>query len=386
MIERLPRLWRNAALLLLAALVLWFCWTIRAVINPLLIGYLCAYILHPAVQKLEDRGFSRRSAVLLIFLGGFLLAAGIGFGLFIQSKKLVQEVVTNEAVREKISTQFEEVRAGLDERFPGLIPSREEIPDLGEAMVWLREFVVSHQDTAQRAKEVTVVAAGGAFDLIGDVLGTLVAIGGLFLLVPLYTYYMLFEIGRVNAWFKKYIPRMERERVTRVASQIGAVLSNFFRGRLVVCLLKGGIIALGLFATGVPYAFLFGMLGGFLSLIPFVGPFIAFLGAFLVGVIDHGVVGSLVRSGAVFGVAEVLEGYVFIPKIMGDSLGLHEVVVLFALIAGGAALGMFGILISLPLTATIVILFRELVVPALTAWVEEDRSLPPSPPSLPFPP
>jgi putative permease len=221
------------------------------------------------------------------------------------------------------------------------------------------------------------VAAGGAFGLISDVLGTLVAIGGLFVLVPLYTYYMLFEIGRVNAWIKTYIPRIERDRMTRVATQIGAVLSNFFRGRLVVCLLKGGVIAIGLFAAGVPYAFLFGMLGGFLSIIPFVGPFVAFLGAFLVGVIDHGVVSSLVRTGVVFGLAEVLEGYVFIPKIMGDSLGLHEVVVLFALIAGGAALGMFGILISLPLTATIVILFREFVVPALTEWVEEERTLPP---------
>mgnify|MGYP001385525599 CR=1 FL=1 len=105
----------------------------------------------------------------------------------------------------------------------------------------------------------------------------------------------------------------------------------------------------------------------------------AFLGAFLVGVIDDGVVGSLVRTGAVFGVAEVLEGYVFIPKIMGDSLGLHEVVVLFALIAGGASLGMFGILISLPLAATIAILFREFVVPALSAWVEEEGA--PRPPS-----
>src|SRR5688572_15056951 len=182
MIERLPRVWRNTALLLLGALVLWFCWSIRAVINPLLIGYLCAYILHPAVQKLEDRGFSRRSAVLLIFLGGFVLAAGIGFGTFIQTKKLVQEVVTDEGVREKISTQFEEVRAGLEQRFPGLIPSQEEIPDPAEALVWLREFVASHQDTAQRAGEATVVAAGGAFGLLGDVLGTLVAIGGLFLL------------------------------------------------------------------------------------------------------------------------------------------------------------------------------------------------------------
>jgi predicted PurR-regulated permease PerM len=381
MIERLPRHWRNVALLVLALLVLWFCWSIRTVINPLLLGYLFAYILHPAVRRLEQRGFSRRNAVLLIFLAGFLVAGTITVGIGLQTKNLVRDVVTDEGVRQQISTQFEELRARLDRQFPDLIPDAREMPDLAGAIEWVRNYMGRHEDAAQRAGAVTVVGAKGIFELFGDLFRTLIGIGGLFLLVPLYTYYMLFELGRVNAWVQKYIPRMERERMTRVASQIGAVLSSFFRGRLVVCLLKGIVIAIGLFIADVPYAFLFGMVGGFLSIIPFVGPMIAFAGAFMVGVIDHGVVNSAVRTGIVFGLAEILEGYVFIPKIMGDSLGLHEVVVLFALIAGGASLGMFGILISLPLAATIAILFREFVVPALTAWVEEER--PPAPPPTP---
>jgi len=376
MIERLPRHWRNGALLLLAVLVLWFCWSIRSVINPLLLGYLFAYILHPAVRKLEERGFSRRASVLLIFFGGFLLAGVILFGIGIQTKNLVRDVVTDEGVRQKIAAQFEDLRQRLDQRFPDLIPDKEEMPNLQGAVEWIRNYMGEHEDAAQTAGAVTVVSAKGVFGLIGDLLKTLIGIGGLFLLVPLYTYYMLFELGRLHAWIRKYIPRMERERMTRVATLIGAVLSAFFRGRLVVCLFKGIVIATGLFLAGVPYAFLFGMLGGFLSIVPFVGPMIAFVGAFLVGVIDHGVVGSAWRTGVVFGTAEILEGYVFIPKVMGDSLGLNEVVVLFALIAGGASLGMFGILISLPLAATIAILFREFVVPALTAWVEEERPPP----------
>jgi predicted PurR-regulated permease PerM len=385
MIERLPRHWRNVALLVLALLVLWFCWSIRTVINPLLLGYLFAYILHPAVRKLEGRGFSRRTAVLLIFLAGFLAAGVITFGIGIQTKNLVRDVVTDEGVREKISTQFEELRARLDQRFPELIPEKDEMPDMKGIFEWVRDYFDSHREAAQQAGAATVVGAKSVFELAGDLFHVLLGIGGLFLLVPLYTYYMLFELGRVHAWVQKYIPRMERERMTRVASQIGDVLSSFFRGRLVVCLLKGVVVAIGLFAVGVPYAFLFGMLGGFLSIIPFVGPMIAFAGAFLVGVIDHGVVGSAWRTGVVFGVAEILEGYVFIPRIMGESLGLHEVVVLFALIAGGASLGMFGVLISLPMAATIAILFREFVVPALTAWVEEERSPPAAPPNPPAP-
>jgi len=373
MIERLPRAWRNAALVVLAVLVLWFCWSIRSVINPLLLGYLFAYILHPAVDRLERRGLSRRKSVIVIFATGFLLATGITIGLVLQTKALVTDVITDEEMHARIEQRFDTFWAAQEERYEWF-PSRDGLPNPGETIEWLRGFVEEHQEAAKTAGAKTVEAAGGIAGVIGDFLGALIAIGGLFVLVPLYTYYLLFEIGCVNAWFQGYIPKGERERVTRVAGQIGEVLSNFFRGRLLVCLLKGVVISAGLFVTGVDYAFLFGMLGGFLSIIPFVGPMIAFLGALMIGTVEHGVIGALLRTGAVFGVAEVLEGYVFIPRIMGESLGLHEVVVLFALLAGGAAFGMFGVLISLPVAAVIVILFREFVVPALQAWVEEDQA------------
>ena len=79
----------------------------------------------------------------------------------------------------------------------------------------------------------------------------------------------------------------------------------------------------------------------------------------------------MIRTGIVFGVAEVIEGYVLIPYVLGDSLGLHPVVVLFAILAGAASLGMFGVLISLPMAAVVVILFKEFVTPALQAVAEE---------------
>jgi predicted PurR-regulated permease PerM len=74
---------------------------------------------------------------------------------------------------------------------------------------------------------------------------------------------------------------------------------------------------------------------------------------------------ALWRTGLIYLLAEVFEGYVLMPKILGDSLGLHPVVVLASLMIGGAALGMFGILLALPLAATVIILTRELVLPAL---------------------
>ena len=379
MLERLPRGWRNTSLVVLGLLILGFAWSIRSVVNPLLLGYLGAYILHPAVERLERRGFSRRSSVLMIFLSAFAVSAAIALAIGLQLRNLVRDVVQNEEMRTKFGAKFEELRNWLKE----YLPEGYEVPDPAEMWAQVQAFLSEHTSAVGKAGAATVEAAGGLFDIVGNVIGGIVALGGLFVLVPLYTYYMLFEISRVNAWFRGYIPKGEQERFTRVAGQIGSVLANFFRGRLLVCLLKGVLITLGLLIVQVPYPILFGMLGGFLSVIPFVGPTAAFLGAFVVAITqgDMGLWGAVIRTGLVFGVAEVLEGYVLIPKIMGDSLGLHDVVVLFALLAGGAALGMFGVLIALPLTATIVILFREFVVPALKDWIDED-----DPESKPRPP
>ena len=73
MIERLSRTRRNLALAVLGGLVLWFAWTIRSVLNPVILGYLCAFILHPFVLRIEQLGFSRRTAVNLTFALGALL-------------------------------------------------------------------------------------------------------------------------------------------------------------------------------------------------------------------------------------------------------------------------------------------------------------------------
>jgi len=154
--------------------------------------------------------------------------------------------------------------------------------------------------------------------------------------------------------------------------QIGEVLANFFRGRLLVCLVKGVFLTIGLFVVGVDYALLIGMGTGFLTLIPFIGSAVGLALALLVAMIEHSVVSSLVRVGIVFTLREALENYVLLPKILGDSLGLHTIVVLFSLMAGAASMGMFGLIIALPLTATIVILGREFVLPVLAQLADDD--------------
>ena len=400
MIERLSRGKRNLALALLLGLLAWFAWTIRSVLNPVLLGYLCAFILHPFVLRIEQLGFSRRTAVNLAFVGGFLVANVVLLVLVLQVRSLSLEIYrsakdarvaaqvepfdTGETgepaeaaggqeasgkhdLAQRMKLRYDDFRATLAEW--GI----EGMPEM--TLAGLRELA---DDLLGRygedARRVGLDQAGRGAGFLVRFLGRVMGLAGMFLLVPLYAYYFLFVQKDLHAFVVRHLPKRDRERLSRVAGEIGQVIASFFRGRLGVCFLKGLILSGGLWIAGIDYPLLFGMLSGFLSVIPFFGPFVGFLLAFLVGIPDHGVVQALVRTGIVFGVGEMIEGYVLVPKVLGDSLGLHPLVVFVALLAGGAALGMLGVLIALPLTAALVILVKEFVLPALRDFADEDAA------------
>jgi predicted PurR-regulated permease PerM len=378
MLERLPRGVRNLVLLGLAGLAAWFAWTVRSVLNPLLVGYLLAFILLPLVVRLERRGLSRRSSVNLIFVAGLLLATLVLAGLAWQMQSLALDVYASAKqaataapgeglpLTAKLQHRADELAATLNSW--GLTVDPIAVPDLEGLRELARRLLEEYGGQAGRA---SLSWAGRALSLLARFLGGVVNTLGLLFLVPLYTFYFLFVIADLHAGVQRYFPRRERVRLTRVFERIGEVIASFFRGRLTVAFAKGLFLALGLTALGMPYGFLFGMLSGALSIIPFVGAFAGFVLALVAGVLEYPVLGAAWRAGLVFGAGELLEGYVLIPRILGDKLGLHPLVVFFALLAGGAALGMLGLLTALPLTATLVILFQEFVAPALRQFADE---------------
>lgn len=368
MLERLPRNKRNIVLIVLAIFALWFLWIIRAVVNPLLLGYLLAFILHPAVQRVRSLGLSHRAAVGTIFVLGFLATAGTAFGVVWQLRQLSNEIADDPQLRAQLEERVSQARTSLNEWLgPEFVPEL----DVGSLVEAVRSFLHREGEGVGEASKASLKAAGAALGVVGGWLGAIVGLIGALILIPIYTYFLLFELERIHTTARSFLPPRDRERLTRVATQIGGVISNFFRGRLGVCVLKGLFLTIALLVAGVPYAFLFGMASGLLSLIPFAGPFLGFLGALLVATLEHGFGSGLARTLIVFGLGEVLEGYVLIPKILGDSLGLHPVVVLFVILAGGAALGMLGVLIALPVAASLLIIFRELVLPALQKSLNE---------------
>jgi len=379
------------------------------VLNPLILAYLLAFVLHPLVLTLERRGWKRRKAVNLIFTAFALLMTLLAFGVFLQARGLARELSVEDGLQSKVRARVdralvqykdeigwlirllperartaEPVPAPADGEPPATEPvaaegSAEPAPELHSEDLtrligeWWNSYFTAEQKS--EAGRLGLRAAGGALWFLQRVFGSVLAFLSLTILLPIYTYFLLFELERIHGFVARYLPRRDRARLVGIGRQIGEVLSNFFRGRLLVALLKGAFYSLALWLAGIDFALLLGMGTGLFSLIPFIGSFAGFVVAMMIAMIEYEVGEALLRCGIVFLVAEGLENYVLIPKILGDSLGLHVVVVIFAILAGGASLGMFGLLIALPLTATLVILAREFLLPVLADLADrEDKS------------
>lgn len=420
MLERLDKGKRNIGLAAVAFLLLWGGWTVRSVLNPLILGYLFAYILRPSVKGLENRGLGRREAVNVIFtafaavmtvtvLGvafqaqqateRLMAASRSGHDPFAVAEARIDEVL--EGASEWLQDMFgeDEPRHGATDLggapprlFADLPPELEplavgEAPESSEIGAegptlrkllrsWSAEFTAKVGDGGSSALVFWLLA------LLSNLFGGALSIFAFLTLLPVYTYFLLFELERIHGFVHDHLPKRERERISRVAMATGSVLANFFRGRLLICFLKGAVITVGLMLAGVPHPFLLGMLSGFMALIPFAGPFLSFLLAYFVGLQRMEPLEAALWIAPVYVFAEAFEGYVLIPKILGDSLGLHPVVILLAVFVGGSALGLFGFLIAVPLAATLIILFREFVMPALEEFAEEDSHVDPDPPEL----
>ena len=397
MIDRLTPTARNIALVALFLLLGWFFWSVRVVLNPLILGYLLAFVVHPLVLALERRGWKRRSAVNLIFSAVALGVTLVALGVFFQARNFAREIIADDGlgatVRLRVDQALEEYKDQISWALTMLPQDKRPLDGSGEHAVappaedakprelhsedltrllsdWWRSWLT--EERVEQAGEVGMAAAGSAVAFLQRVFGSFFAFFGLMILLPIYTYFLLFELERIHSFVTRYLPQRERARLVKIGTQVGEVLANFFRGRLLVCVAKGLFLTIGLWIAGVDYALLLGMGTGFLSLIPFVGSFIGFVFALLVGMLEHSLGGALLRVGTVFIAAEGFENYFLIPKILGDSLGLHPVVVIFAIMAGGASLGMFGLLIALPLTASLVILGRELLLPVLADLADRD--------------
>ena len=187
----------------------------------------------------------------------------------------------------------------------------------------------------------------------------LVSVLSLVVVTPVVTFYLLYDWERMVTAIDSWLPMAQREIIRDLAREMDRVIAGFVRGQAGLCLILASYYAVMLVLLGLNFGLLIGFMAGLLSFIPYVGSLTGLLTATGVAIVQfwpnwHWIAGVLV----VFGVGQIIEGYVLAPNLVGYRIGLHPVWLIFALFAFGYLFGFVGLFLAVPAAAAIGVLSR----------------------------
>ncbi len=318
-----------------------FLYLFSEVLLPFVAGMVLAYFLDPVADRLQALGLSRTLATVIIVVGFVLF--------FLVALMIVVPV---------LASQLADFMARMPEylgRLQHLITSFN--PD------WLeRRFGVKPDDLREGMNSLLSSGVGfitAVFQSLWSSGVALFSFAGLFVVTPVVAFYMLLDWDRMVAVVDSWIPRDHVQTVRQIASDINDATAGFVRGQGTLCLVLGVIYAAGLTAVGLNFGILIGLFAGFISFIPYVGSLVGLLLSVGVAFVQFWPEWQWVAVvAAVFFVGQFLEGNILQPRLVGKSVGLHPVWLMFALFAFGALFGFVGLLIAVPAAAAIAVLVR----------------------------
>jgi predicted PurR-regulated permease PerM len=332
-----------------AAVVLPVLRALLDILTPAFVAFGLAYLLDPLVDRIEERGRTRNFGVAMVVGGGLLIATVLVLLIVPTVIDQIQNLGAKVAVlADRASERVRDVETLESVLGP---EAEERVRELTERA---RDALTS-VDWQAIALPVTrwigSLAASGYHVAVG-LLGLL--------LIPILTVYLLKDIDRLREWLVGLVPPRVREDLLSPLREVDAALSKFVRGQLMVAACLAALYSIGLVATGTPLGLTLGLFAGAVSFIPYLGLILGLVPALVLNFVEHGSLPLLLGVVATFAIAQFLEGNLITPKIVGESVGLHPVVVILAVIAGGTFFGLSGMLLALPVVAAGMVYVRQL--------------------------
>lgn len=314
--------------------------TLSGILKSFIIGLIIAYVFDPTIDYLETKKIRREFGIALVFalLLGILVFL-ISFTYPLMSKEI--KIFTK-----KIPVYTEKIREST-------VPI-------------VKEYIARHPEQLELLKE-KVQTAGlkmvlPLINFFKNIFsGTVNVIVGILdlLIIPVMAFYLLKDIDKLKEKVIIAIPKRFEEKVLDIGGEIDTTLKDFLKGQITVSFLLAIIYSIGLSIFGVPIALVIGIVAGFANIIPYLGIAIGLIPALLLSYLDSQSVVNLIGVLATFSIAQLLEGTLISPKIVGDKVGLHPVTVIIAIILGGNFFGFVGILAAVPVASILNVLVRR---------------------------
>ena len=312
------------------------------ILTPFLLGGILAYICNPSVDRLQALGVPRLAAVIavLALMSGLLVAVGL-----ILLPLIVEEV-------RSVASRLPQALALIEEKLlPWLAANFGVHLKLDAASI--RDVLGENIDSVQAVfRKIYESAKIGGIALIGWIATAVMA--------PVVMFYLLLDWQVLTGRIDHMIPRRWHGKVAGLAGAVDRVLSEYLRGQLMVMAILAAYYSIALWIAGIPSALSLGALTGMLIFIPYLGFTTGLILALLVATLQFQGWSPVIAVFIVYGIGQVLEGFLLTPFLVGDRIGLHPLAVIFALMAFGQLFGFFGVLLALPAAAALLVGLREL--------------------------
>ena len=325
--------------LIAVALTGWLFYLLAPVLTPFIAAALLAYMGDPLADRLQKFKIPRTLAVFLVFLITFLVLA-------------LLLLLLGPLVRTQVGALFQAL-PDIAHRFEQVW-----LPTLLQWMnvesgdnVGFGAFLARYSDLVGSWSGTILLSVGKSGGALAAAVLTL-------FLTPILTFYMLRDWDSLMLHLSALIPASQRKTILELARETDSVLSAFLRGQVLVMLALAIIYSAGLSLVGLEFAIAIGVVSGLVSFVPYLGFVFGITLAGLTVALEPDPFWQIIGVITTFTVAQLIEGSFLTPKLVGDRIGLHPVLVIFAVAAGGQLFGFFGILLALPAAAVLSVLIR----------------------------
>jgi len=324
--------WIGVGIALLALL-----YVLAPVLTPFAAAFILAYLLVPGVDWLARHRLPRAAAVLIMIVVALLVLTGL---MLILVPVLQREVVA------------------LQEQFPALVNklNTDLAPRINELLGTSIRF------DSQTLKELLAERVGSQDNIVGKIIEharaggvALLGIVGTLVLIPVVLFYALLDYHNFTERFRTLIPRRWHDSAMNMLNEIDRLLAHFLRGQMSVMGILAVYFSIALTIAGFQAALPIGILTGLLIFIPYVGFALGLVLALLTAILQFGNWYGLIAVAVVYGIGQLLETVFLTPRLVGKSIGLHPLAVIFALLAFGQVFGFFGVLLALPASAALLV-------------------------------
>lgn len=326
------------------ALVLWVLYLLKPVVIPFVAAFLVAYLFSPVVEKLS-KILPRWLSIAIVFIViGLILTWALWFVFPLVWKQLIY-------ARDSIPAGIH----WINSTFLPWVSNTFNVERMELDTDQISKVVMDYVQTNYSADSIQAMALKIAQSGL-----SFISVGGTIVLIPIIAFYFLLDWNRMLASMRNLIPRPYEQSTLKIVGECHSVLGAFVKGQFLVMILLGVVYAVGLQLVGLEVGLIIGMVAGLCSIIPYLGFGVGIIAAVIACFFQFGMdLKHLLLVLAVFGVGQLIEGYILQPFLLGDKIGLSPVAVVFAVLAGAQLAGFLGMLIALPVAAVIVVLLKH---------------------------